>query len=326
MEERDVSPESPDVLVLREKPHGIPGAAYADALRERLPADVSVRTAQTPTEERATVTDVPVVSGGHFREELLDRAEALELFACMYAGYEHLPLETFAERGIAVTNAAGVHGPNIAEHVVGAFLSIARNFGRARRQQDRHEWRHFQSSELTGSRVAIVGMGAIGQTIVERLSGFDVTTVGVRYSPEKGGPTDEVYGLEEIHEALVGAEYVAVASPLTEETRGLIGADELQTLPPSAVLVNVARGPIVDTDALLAALRDNHLRGAALDVTDPEPLPNDHPLWDFENVLITPHVSGHTPEYYERLADIVAPNVEKILADGDHEELENRVA
>ncbi|WEL17007.1 Phosphoglycerate dehydrogenase [Halorhabdus sp. SVX81] len=318
--------EDPDVFVLREKPHGIPGVAYAEALRQRLSDDVTVRAARTPAEERAAVTDAPVVSGGHFREALLDRAEALELFACMYAGYEHLPLETLAERDIAVTNAAGVHGPNIAEHVVGAFLHFARNFTRARRQQQRHEWRHFQSSELSGSRVAIVGMGAIGRTIVERLSGFDVTTVGVRYSPEKGGPTDEVYGLDEIHEALVDAEYVAVASPLTEETRGLIGRDELQTLPPSAVLVNVARGPIVDTDALLAALRQNHLRGAALDVTDPEPLPNDHPLWDFENVLITPHVSGHTPEYYERLADIVAPNVETILAGGDHDDLENRVA
>jgi len=321
-----VRTESPDVLVFREKPHGIPGAEYAEALRQRLPEAVSVRIAQTPAEERAAITDASVVSGGHFREELLECADALELFACMYAGYEHLPLETLAERDVAVTNAAGVHGPNIAEHVIGAFLSFARNFNRARRQQDRHEWRHFQSSELSGSRVAIVGMGAIGRTIVERLSGFDVTTVGVRYSPEKGGPTDEVYGLDEIHGALVDAEYVAVASPLTEETRGLIGQDELQTLPPSAVLVNVARGPIVDTDALLAALRQNHLRGAALDVTDPEPLPNDHPLWDFENVLITPHVSGHTPEYYERLADIVAPNVETILADGDRDELENRVA
>ena len=299
---------------------------YVEALRRRLSADVTVTRARTPAEERDRIGDVPVVSAGHISESLLEQAGEIELFACMYAGYEHLPLKTMTDRGIAVTNASGVHGPNIAEHVLGSFLAFARGFFRARRQQRNHEWRAFQSRELDGSRVAIVGLGAIGRAIVERLRGFDVTTAGVRYTPEKGGPTDEVYGFGEIHQALTGAEYVAVATPLTEETQGLIGADELATLPPTAVLVNVARGPIVDTDALVDSLRANHLRGAALDVTHPEPLPNDHPLWDFENVFITPHKSGHTPEYYERLADIVAPNVETILSDDDPEALRNRVA
>ncbi|QGN06576.1 D-2-hydroxyacid dehydrogenase [Halorhabdus sp. CBA1104] len=316
---------SPDVLVLREKPHGLPGQKYAAALQERLGEVATVQAAQTPAQEREAIATAPIVSGGHFDESLLADADALDYFACMYAGYDHLPLEGMAERDIAVTNAAGVHGPNIAEHVLGSFLAFARRFFQARRQQRNHEWRGFQSRELAGSRVAIVGMGAIGQAITERLQGFDVTTVGVRYTPEKGGPTDEVYGFAEIHQALAGAEYVAIATPLTEQTRGLIGAEELQTLPPSAVLVNVARGPIVETDALVDALRANHLRGAALDVTEPEPLPNDHPLWDFENVFITPHTSGHTPDYYERLADIVAPNVESVLQENSPESLRNRV-
>lgn len=318
--------DTPDVLVLRDKPHGMPAANYVAALRDRTPAWVTVERATTPAEERALIQSAPIVSGGHLDPALLGETENLELFACMYAGYDHLPLATLADCGVAVTNAAGVHGPNIAEHVLGSFLAFARGFFRARRQQRDHEWRPFQSRELQGSRVTVLGLGAIGQTIVRRLEGFDVTTAGVRYTPSKGGPTDEVYGFDEIHEALAGTEYVAVATPLTDETRGLIGTDELQTLPPSAVLVNVARGPIVDTEALVEALQANHLRGAALDVTDPEPLPNDHPLWDFENVFITPHASGHTPKYYERLADIVASNVERVLGDGDPTDLENRVA
>ncbi|MFB6200598.1 MAG: D-2-hydroxyacid dehydrogenase [Halorhabdus sp.] len=317
--------DPPDVLVLRGKPHGISSREYARALDERLPANVTVEAAKTPAEERAMITDTPVVTGGDIGDGLLSAADELALFACTAAGYEHLPVEPMAESGIAVTNAAGVHGPNIAEHVLGSFLAFARGFFRARRQQARHEWRGFQSRELDGTRVVIVGMGAIGQSIVDRLAGFDVTTAGVRYTPEKGGPTDEVYGFGDIHEALAGAEYVAIATPLTDETRGLIGTDELATLPPSAVLVNVARGPIVETDALVEAVQANHLRGVALDVTDPEPLPNDHPLWDFENVFITPHTSGHTPEYFDRLADIVAPNVEIVLGDGDLADLENRV-
>ncbi|WP_248299501.1 D-2-hydroxyacid dehydrogenase [Halorhabdus amylolytica] len=321
-----MSNDSPDVLVLRGKPHGIPSREYATALRDRLLDDVSIAAARTPGDEREAIEEAPIVTGGNIGESLLERAESLEMFACTAAGYEHLPLETMADRGIAVTNASGVHGPNIAEHVIGSFLAFARGFFQARRQQRDHEWRAFQSRELAGSRVAIIGMGAIGRAVTDRLAGFDVTTVGVRHTPEKGGPTDEVYGFEDIHEALAGTEYVAIATPLTAETRGLIGAEELATLPPTAVLVNVARGPIVETEALVDALRANHLRGAALDVTDPEPLPNDHPLWDFENVFVTPHQSGHTAEYFERLADIVAPNVETILDEGDPDSLRNRVA
>lgn len=115
-----------------------------------------------------------------------------------------------------------------------------------------------------------------------------------------------------------------LACPLTETTRGLVGREELLTIDPEAVLVNIARGPVVDTDALLEALRGNQIRGASLDVTDPEPLPEDHPLWNFGNVQITPHNAGHTPKYYDRLADIVAENVERFDA-GDGAELRNQV-
>jgi phosphoglycerate dehydrogenase-like enzyme len=123
----------------------------------------------------------------------------------------------------------------------------------------------------------------------------------------------------------VGADYVVVACPLSETTRGLIDDEAFETMPPEAVLVNVGRGPIVDTDALVAALRRNAIRGAALDVTDPEPLPPEHVLWTFDNVLITPHSAGGTPKYFDRLADIVARNVRRLEETGSVEELENRV-
>jgi len=132
---------------------------------------------------------------------------------------------------------------------------------------------------MYGSTVAVVGLGAIGSAIVDRLEPFDVDTVGVRYSPEKGGPTDEVYGFDAFHDAIADAEYVVLACPLTETTRGLVDAEALRTMRADAILINIARGPIVDTDALVSELRNNRIRGAALDVTDPEPLPEDHPLW-----------------------------------------------
>ncbi|MFC7020974.1 MULTISPECIES: D-2-hydroxyacid dehydrogenase [Haloarcula] len=313
-----------DILVMRHNIHGIPLDRYVTALRERLP-DYDVAVARTPDEERELVSDATVLTGVALPDAVLDRAESLELFANIYAGYDHLPLSELAAHGIALTTASGVHGPNIAEHVIGNWLAFARGFFTARDQQQDHVWQSFPSTDFAGSTVCVVGLGAIGQAIVDRLGGFGVDTVGVRYSPEKGGPTDEVYGFDEIHDAVVDAEYVGIACPLTETTRHLFDADVFETMRPSAVVSNVARGPVVETDALVDALRHNNIGGAALDVTDPEPLPNDHPLWDFDNVLITPHNAGHTESYFQRLADIVAENVRRHEETGTWDDLQNQV-
>jgi len=311
----------PDIVVLRQTIHGSGGAELAAAIRERLP-DRSVALARTPTEERELLETARIAVGLDIDEEQLAAAENLELFACVFAGTGQLPRDALADHGVALTNASGVHGPNIAEHVIGSMITHARQWARAHRQQERREWRSYETTEVYGSTVAVVGLGAIGSAVVDRLEPFDVNTVGVRYSPEKGGPTDEVYGFDEFHDAIADAEYVVLACPLTETTRGLVDAEALRTMRADAILINIARGPIVDTDALVSELRNNRIRGAALDVTDPEPLPEDHPLWGLGNVTITPHNAGHTPHYYERVADILAENVGR-LDDGD--DLENRV-
>ncbi|WP_306052705.1 D-2-hydroxyacid dehydrogenase [Natronococcus wangiae] len=306
----------PDVVVLREGTEGLSMESYAETLRDRLP-EATVELARTPREERELVPQARIVTGITIEEDLLEDADRLELFACTFAGTEHLPMDALAEHGVVVTNAGGIHAPGIAEQAIGNILVFARRLHEGWRRKRNNEWRHFQSRELTGSTVTVVGLGSIGQEVVKRLEGFEVETVGVRYTPSKGGPTDEVVGFDEdaIHDAFARSEYVVLACPLNDLTRGLVGEDELATLPPSAVVVNAARGGIVDTDALVAALQSNKIRGAALDVTDPEPLPADHPLWDLENCLITPHTGGHTPKHWNRLADVVATNVDA-LEDG----------
>jgi len=316
--------DMPDIVVRRHSVHGMPADQYAETLRERLP-DHDIALAETPATERALVTDATVITGSAISSELLERADSLRCFASTYAGYEHLPLEMLAAEGVALTTASGVHGPNIAEYVIGAWLSFARGFLTARRQQDNNAWQAFQAADFAGNRVCVVGMGAIGSAIIDRLDGFGVETVGVRHTPEKGGPVEAVYGYDEIHEAVAGARYVALACPLTEETRELIDKSVLETMHPESVLVNIARGPVVDTDALVDSLQRNEIAGATLDVTDPEPLPGDHPLWEFENVLITPHNAGHTPSYYERLADIVTENVRQAEETGEWRGLQNQV-
>ncbi|WP_415382748.1 D-2-hydroxyacid dehydrogenase [Halosimplex sp. TS25] len=320
----DSTDEHPEVFVLRQNIHGISPREYVDALRERLP-DREVGFAATPDQEREMLPHARVVAGFSLDEDDIERAENLELFACSFAGVDHLPLDAFRERDIAVTNASGVHGPNIGEYAVGAILTFTRDFLESRRRQRRREWRSHKTHELAGSTVAVVGMGPIGESIVQRLDGFDVDTVGVRYTPEKGGPTDDVYGYEDIGEAVADAAYVVLACPLTDATEHLVDAEVFLTMPTDAVLINTARGGVVHTGDLVDALRSNNIRGAALDVTDPEPLPEDHELWTFENVLVTPHNAGHTPEYFQRLADIVADAVATAEESGEWEGLPNQV-
>ena len=306
---------TPDVVVLREGTVELSMGAYAAALRERLP-DRTVELARTPKQERELIRDARVVTGTDVDPDLVDDASNLQFFACTFAGTDHLAVDELTARGVAVTNASGVHAPGIAEQSIGNMLVFARRLHEAWRRKQNAEWRHFQSAEFTDSTVTIIGLGAIGQAIVQRLAGFEVGTVGIRYTPSKGGPTDEVYGFEPdaVHHALARSDYVVVACPLTDVTRELLGGAEFATMPPNAVVVNAARGGVIDTDALVAALQSGAIRGAALDVTDPEPLPGDHPLWTLENCLITPHTGGHTPKYWDRLADIVAENVDRLDA------------
>lgn len=315
------------ILVLREGTHAMPMSEYAAAIRERRPED-NIILAHTRSEERNAIGNADIVTAKTLDAELLDRAESLDLFAGITAGYDHLPFEDITARGTVVTNASGVHVPSIAEQVLGNLLVFARRLDEGWRRQQEPHWEHYQANELKDSTVTVVGLGAIGKGIVARLEPFDVDTIGVRYSPEKDSPTDEVVGFDgpDFEAALARTDYLVLACPLTETTEGLIDDAAFTTLAPDAVLVNVARGGIVDTDALLDTLRRNKLIGAALDVTDPEPLPEDHPLWSFDNVHITPHMAGSTPKYYERCADILQRNLETIDKTGEYRNLENAVA
>lgn len=313
-----------DVLVLREGTEGLSTVQYASDIRDRLP-DRTVRHARTPGEERDLIPRARTATGIDIDEPLLDAADRLDLFVVASSGYEHLPVETLAERGVVLVNGSGIHAPGIAEQATGYLLVFARNIHCGMARARRHEWRHYKAREFTDSTVTVVGIGAIGNALLDRLDGFEVHTIGVRYTPEKGGPADEVVGFEPdaLHDALARTDYLVLSCPHTETTDRLIGREELATLPPEAVLVNVSRGEVVDTDALVDSLQNEGIRGAALDVSDPEPLPPDHPLWHLDNVIVTPHMGGHTPRHWERLADIVAANVRALDGDG---EFENRVS
>jgi phosphoglycerate dehydrogenase-like enzyme len=315
--------DGPTVAVLREGTEGLDTRDYAAALRAE---GLDVAHAPTPAAERRLVAEAPVVTGVRLDEGLVDHVEGVRLFAAASSGTGHLPVDELVDRGVAVTNASGIHAPGIAEQVCAHLLTFARRLHRAPGRQERREWRHWQAGELGGSTVTVVGQGAIGTAVVERLAPFGVETVAVRHTPAKGGPADEVVGYDAVHDALTRTDYLVLACPLTDETEELADEAALATLPPEAVVVNVARGGVIDQRALAEALGAEAIRGAALDVTEPEPLPPESPLWRLENCLITPHVGGSTPRHWERLAAIVAANVETLAAGGAPEDLRNLVA
>jgi len=310
----------PDIVVLRKNTEGLSTRSYTEVLQQKL-SNYTVAHADTPKKERDLIKKAPVVTGVTIDEDLLSHAEEIQLFVVASSGYNHLPMEALTERGVVVCNASGIHAPGIAEQALGYCLMFARQLYTGWQRNENREWRHYQPGELTGSTVTVVGLGAIGTELVNRLDSMDVNTIGIRYTPEKGGPTDEVYGFEKesLHTALAQTDYLILSTPLSETTRDLIGKEELSTLAPSAYVINVSRGGVLDTDSLVTALQTNNINGAALDVTTPEPLPSDSPLWQMGNVLITPHVGGHTPKHWDRLSDIVVHNIRQLEAGGETE-------
>ncbi|WP_066411202.1 D-2-hydroxyacid dehydrogenase [Halorubrum aethiopicum] len=241
------------------------------------------------------------------------------------AGVDRFPFDEFESRGIRLTNSTGIHGDAVGETVLGYMTQFARRLHRYRDRGREREWAHPEWDEpftLSGESLCVVGLGTLGRGIAARADACGMDVVGVRRTPTPVDHVREVYTPGEIEAAVGGARFVAVATPLTEETRGLIGADALAAMPDSGYLLNVSRGGVVDEAALLEALEADRLAGAALDVFETEPLPEDSPFWDRDDVIVTPHAAAATRDYYRRIADIVRENRRRAIAG---ESLVNRV-
>jgi phosphoglycerate dehydrogenase-like enzyme len=269
-----------------------------------------------PTED--DVRDADAIVGWELPSPLLQAANRLRWMHAAGAGVERYDLGQIAARGVMLTNSSGVSAPNMAEHVLGMMIALTRWFPRLLRAQTRREWRdqatHREVGELQGQTVLIVGIGEIGCAVARRAAAFGMRVTGLRRRAGVPPPDgfDQVFGSEDLPAALADADHVVLTLPNTPRSRGLFDAAAFAAMKPGAAIYNVGRGQVIDTTALIAALESGYLGGAGLDVTDPEPLPADSPLWDMENVLITAHTSGATPRYWERQADLIAENIRRI--------------
>jgi phosphoglycerate dehydrogenase-like enzyme len=243
-----------------------------------------------------------------FGTEPLGRMPDVQVVQALTAGYDHL-LGLLPD-GATLCNARGLHDASTAEHALALMLAAQRELPRWTRAQDGRRWEHTHTRSLAGSRVLIVGYGSIGAALGARLRACEAEVAAVARRPR---PADGVHGAADLDGLLPAADIVVLVTPLTPETAGLLDARRLALLPDGALVVNVGRGPVLDTTALLAEAAAGRLR-AALDVTDPEPLPADHPLWGCPGVIITPHVAGGAAAFYPLAARFVTDQIRRFAA------------
>ncbi len=278
---------------------------------------------------RVGEVDVLVISG-LWQNELLDRAPRLGFIQSIGAGTDQFPLETLAQRGIRLASARGVNAQAVAEHAMALILALSRRLPEARDNQQRRLWRGMigdlsrREDELGGKTLVVVGLGQIGGRLARLAKAFDMRVIGLRRNPAAdSGAADAVHAMRAFGSLLPEADYVVLACPLTEETLNLVDAAAFQRMKPSAHLVNVARGRVVEEAALVEALAAGQIAGAGIDVTADEPLAPNSPLWAMQQVLITPHTAGETRRYEDNVIEILRDNLGRLRC--GEEPLRNQV-
>ncbi len=295
-------------------------ARYLDLLRREAPeADIIVCATPEALREALPTMDA-LIGGATLAEDEVAAAPRLRWVQATIAGVEGFPLPALAARGIVLTNASGVAAPAIAEHVLALMLAFARGLPALYRRQASGAWcdNHDEAPptfELGGQTLGIVGLGDIGVELARRAHALGMRVRATDRDPGEAPPgVERVRPSDDLPALLAAADHVVLCLPLTRSTEHLIGREQLAVMKDSAYLYNVGRGELVDQGALVAALRDGTIAGAGLDVTTPEPLLADSPLWALPTVVITGHTAGQTPLYWERGIDLVIDNARRFLA------------
>lgn len=281
------------------------------------------------------IQDADILIGHRAREGLTEFAPRLKWIQFMGAGIDHLGATDLLEQDqIALTNASGVSATWIAEYILASMLLYTHRFHITMQAQRRHEWLSFRQfmTDVGGLRdrtVGMLGYGSIAREAARLCHAYNMEVLALKRNPDKhadnswirpgvGDPEGTIprrwFGPEQRNELLAASDYVVMSLPLTPETRHFLAAREFAMMKPGAYLVNVGRGGIIDQNAMIAALKDGHLAGAGLDVTDPEPLNADSELWDLENVILTPHCSGARKNYYDVGCELFAENLRRFLS------------
>jgi D-2-hydroxyacid dehydrogenase (NADP+) len=264
--------------------------------------------------QQAENADALIGHAFQFDEDMLLRARRLRWIQSLTTGTDSILRLASLRADVTVTSTRGMHGPQMSELVFLQMLALLRDFPRMQRNQAAHAWKRWPQPLLWGKTAVIVGVGAIAEVLAPRCKAFGMTVYGVSGAARKPEGFDEVFGRDQLQRAAALADFLVLIVPYTPQTEKLIDSAVIAAMKPSAYLINVARGGVLDEHALLAALREQRLAGAALDVFRETPLPPDHPLWNEERIIITPHIGGMSTIYLEQAYPIVRENLRKFLA------------
>jgi phosphoglycerate dehydrogenase-like enzyme len=268
------------------------------------------------------LSDAEILFAFSLRPEQFRLAQRLRWIHAPSAAVHQLMFPELVNSDVVLTNARDVHGPVVAEHVIALIFALAKKIPQAARLQQKHLWGQDaiwndgpRPREVAGATVGLIGLGSIGRNVARMASALGMRVIAVREHPEKEKPDGvaAVYALAQINDLLSQSDYVVVAAPLTDATRGLMNTDRLAAMREDSYLINVGRGPQVDEAALVDALRNHRIAGAALDVFEHEPLPPESPLWELENILITPHTAGLTENLWQRHYALFSENLRRYL-------------
>ncbi len=288
---------------------------YHKGIKSRFPGiEINLVDHHSKVDPFIAEADVLVTFGPMMAEHVLEKARKLRWIQALGSGVDGITDRPSLRPDVLVTNLHGIHGAPVSEAALAAMLSLGRGLARNLRNQLQHKWERFPASLLKGKTVVIYGVGSIAAELAPKCKAFGMRVLGISSTTRTLPGFDRILPRSELVAAASEADYLVLLTPYSEATRGSVGGNVFAAMKPTGHLVNLARGGVVDEEALMAALTTRRIAGAALDVFSEEPLPESHPLWAMDNVLITPHQGGFYDEYVNEALPVIEHNLRKFLA------------
>ena len=289
------------------------------SLARAIAPKASFVAATTDEDKMREIEDADAFFGFGVKPEMIGRARKLRWIQLSSVGVESVLCLELLDGDIVLTNARGATAINISEHVMSLILAFTRTLHNSIKNQINKFWENFRNLpvlEISGDTLGIIGLGSIGLQVAKRAHAFDMRILAVDPTQtEKPDYVESLWKMDRLHDMLGQSDFMAICCPLTPQTKGMMGTPEFRAMKSTAVLVTIGRGQIINQAALVDALQTKAIAGAGLDVTDPEPLPQDSPLWEMDNVIITPHHAGASPKSWERIFNLFCVNLQRFVAD-----------
>jgi phosphoglycerate dehydrogenase-like enzyme len=287
------------------------------SLAHSIAPKASFVAATTDEDKMREIEDADAFFGFGIKPEMIGRARKLRWIQLSSVGVESVLCPELLDGDIVLTNARGATAINISEHVMSLILAFTRTLHISMRNQMNKFWENFRNLavlEISGETLGIIGLGSIGLQVAKRAHAFDMRILAIDPTQmEKPDYVESLWRMDRLHDMLGQSDFVAICCPLTSQTKGMMGAPEFRAMKLTAILVTIGRGQIINQAALIGALQTKEIAGAGLDVTHPEPLPQDSPLWEMDNVIITPHHAGASPKSWERIFNLFCENLQRFV-------------